>query len=148
EEDAEGDDEEDRRHELGNGSQREARERDRAVREPAAPQSGRDAAENRQRDDEHERLGGQLERVDERRAEQAPDRHLVLERLAHVAVDEVPDPAPVLREQRPVRADLVVEQVEGLLRRERPEDVAADVTREELRRREDDDAQDEKRYER
>ena len=60
-----------------------------AVGHPPAPQAGDRAAEDAQRDDEDERDGGELERVDERRPEQVGDRDLVLQRRAEVAVEEV-----------------------------------------------------------
>ena len=86
-----------------------------------------------------------LSEFDERRPEQVGDGNAVLQRLAQVAPDEAADPVPVLHDQRPVDAQLLVQLIDLLLRRERAEDVASDVTGKELRGGEDHDAQQEER---
>ena len=73
-----------------------ASDRDRPVGHAAPPQRREDAAKDPERDDDDECLGCELEGVDERRPQQIPHGHLILERLAHVAVEEVPDPVRVL----------------------------------------------------
>ena len=104
-----------------------------------------DAAEDPRRDDEEKRDRRELERVDERRLEQAPDRHLVLQGVAHVAPDEAGDPVEVLRQDRPVDAELVIQDVDRLLVGERPEHGTTDVARKQVRDREHGDAQEEER---
>ena len=145
---AEDEDEDDRGHELRDRGQREARDGDQAVRHPPPPQAGDRAAEDAERDDEHEGDGGELERVDERRPEQIRDRDLVLQRRAEVAVEEVREPVPVLLVERTVEPERLVEVVDVLLAREGAEHVAPDVSRQHLRRREDDDAEQEERDQR
>ena len=63
-------------------------------------------------------------------------------------MQQAPGPVQVLRQDRPVRAELFVERVDRLLRRERPEHRAADVAGEDRRDREDDHAQQEQRDQR
>ena len=122
----------------------------RSVRRAAA-QAGDDAAEDAERhDDARTRRRASLSEFDERRAEQVADRHLVLERRAEVAVQRsVVIQSQYCVDQRPVDAELVV-----AARRRRcwlaklPEDVAADVARQQLRRGEHDHAEQEQRDER
>jgi hypothetical protein len=65
--------------------------------------------------------------VDERAADEVVDRHAERERFAEVALKEARDPVAILREQRPIGAELLVEIVDGSLVREGPEDATGDV---------------------
>ena len=62
-------------------------------------------------------------------------------RLAHVAAQEVADPLDVLREQRPVDAELMIERGDRARIGERAENRAADVAGQQLAAREHDHRQ-------
>jgi hypothetical protein len=104
-------------------------------------QRGVDAAEDRQRDDDDEGEDGELERVDQRVAEHLGDGTAEGERVAHVERQQAGDPVEVLRDQRFVGAEPLVQGVHRPLVRERPEDRPPDVARQNLRADEHDEAE-------
>ena len=106
------------------------------------------AAEHRDRDDDQEGEEGELGRVSERWPEEVSDGPVERVRVAEIALEDAADPVSVLDEDRAVRAELLVELVDGLLIRERPEDRAADVAGKKLRGDEENHAQEEERDER
>ncbi len=112
-----------------------------------ASQRGDDAAEDRERDDDDERDRGELHRVDEGVAEQLADGHVVGERVSEVSVEKPREPVPVLREDRAVGAELVVQVLDRGLVGEGAEDAPGDVAREHLGADEDEHAQEKKRDE-
>ena len=73
------------------------------------------------------------------------DRPAEGERGAHVAGEQAADPVEVLRDERLVRAEPLVQRIDGPLVGERPEDAAPDVARQHLRPDEHDQAQQEQR---
>ena len=82
---------------------------------------GRERAQaQRERDHEERRHERQDQRVLDRVRDQVPDRRVLLplreadRRVAEVAVDEAAEPGRVLREERPVEVQLLVELVHGL----------------------------------
>ena len=106
------------------------------------------AAEHRDRDDDQEGEEGELGRVSERRPEEVTDGPVERVRVAEIALKDAADPVSVLDDDRPVRAELLVELVDRLLSRERAEDRATDVAGEKLRRGEENHAEEEQRDER
>ena len=80
--------------------------------------------------------------------EQVPGRHLLRQRRSEITAEEPSRPVHVLGEDGPVRSELLVECVDGLLRRERSEDGAADVAGKDRGDPEHDHAQEEERDER
>ena len=80
--------------------------------------------------------------------EQIPGRDLLRQRGPEVAVEQPARPVDVLDEDRPVGSQLLVEGIDRLLRRERAEHGAADVSGEDRRDPEDDHAEEEQRDQR
>ncbi len=147
--DAERDEQEDAGHELGHNGQREPDDGDRAVGCAAGTQAGDDAPEHAERNAECERDRRKLERAPQRGPEQRAYRHLLRERGAEVPVqDDGARPVQVLDVGRLVGPELLVERGDGALWRERPEDDPPDITGQQLRRREHDDAEQHQRDER
>ena len=111
----------------------------------AGAQRGEHAAQDPERHDDHEREERELQRADERVPDEISDRRRVLVRGAEVAGHHATRPVEVALRDRVVHAELLVQQVDGPLVRERAEDRAARVAGQELRRREDDDAEQDER---
>jgi hypothetical protein len=121
---------------------------DRAIDQAIALEGGDDSTEDRQRHDEHEGEGGELERVDERVADESRNGEAVGEGFAEITLEEARDPVPVLGPEGAVGAKLLVQVVDGRLVGERAEDAAGDVAGQHLRAEEDDDAEQPERDER
>ena len=86
-----------------------------------------DAADDAERHDDHERDRRELERVDERVADELGDGSLEHVRRAHVALHEAAEPVPVRLEERVVVAELLVQRDDAGVVGERPEDRAAGI---------------------
>jgi len=93
---------------------------------------GDDATQDAQRHDEGEGDGAQQGGIGQRRAHERGDRDPEREGHAHIAGHEMADPVPVLDEERPVDAELMVQVRHRPGIGERPEDRAAHITRQEL----------------
>jgi hypothetical protein len=88
---------------------REPADRDDPVDCPAGVQRSQHAARDAERDDDHQRQRRQLRRVDESGGDEWLDRRPERVGDAHVAVQQAADPSQVLRHQRAVDTELMVE---------------------------------------
>ncbi len=133
--------------ELRDGGRGQTAHRDHAVTKAPLFQRRGDATQDPDRHDDHEREQRELRRVLERRPEQVADGSPERVGVAEIALEHAADPVAVLDEDRPVRTELLVELVDGLLVGEGAEDRAADVAGEQLGGDEDDHAQQDERDE-
>ena len=117
---AEDQDQDDAGDELGHDGRRQAADGDDPVDRLARVQRRDHAAQDAERHDDDERQERELERLRHGGRDQVADRALEGERGAEVAVQDVADPGRVLRQQRLVGAELVVERVDRLGRANGP----------------------------
>ena len=83
----------------------------------------------------------ELRRMRQRVGDERRDRLAIRIRQAHVAAHEMRDPLDVLRHERPVRAELMIERGDRARIGERPEHRAADIAGQQLAAREHDHRQ-------
>jgi hypothetical protein len=90
--------------------------------------------------DDHKRECRKLERAPDVGEDERADRRLLLVGHAEVAAQDPGCPAPVLDDERPIDAELVIEGYDGLLRGEGSENRPSGVAGEHLTGEEDDQA--------
>ncbi len=99
------------------------------------PDSARDAERNHQ----HEGERRELQRVDQCLEHERRHRRAECERGAHIAGQKMRDPIPILEGERPVQAQLMVEDRDRSCVRERTQNGASHVAGEQLSAEKHDD---------
>ena len=107
--------ERERQHERGEREQRERAGVQRGVRLGMGPGAGKDAERDCDGECQDLRVEHECDRHRQRRLQLVPHLQAVLVVLPEVAVDEVPEPRPVLWEEGPIEAVLLTECVPLLL---------------------------------
>ena len=123
--------------ELGDDRHRQRGDRDRPVQDAVSSEAGEHAERDRYGHDDDECEAGEDEGVPEGVEDQWPHRHLQQRRFAPVAGDEAACPRRVAHDQRPVGAELLVEQLDLFFSGVGPQDGASHVAGQHLRKRED-----------
>ena len=105
------------------------------IEERAAPQCGRGAEQQRERDQQRQRDGHEQGRVAQRLRDRGADAHLVDRRLAEIEVCDPLEPVDVAQRRGAVEAERLAQLLDRIRGGVAPERRGREVARQQLRRR-------------